>query len=124
MIGVLPKTTTIEFTINFSKVGDFSLNKLYAGMHWSTRKRQADEWHWRVVSALKEAGIKKRMFEAPVRIAFAWPGKLDLDNTAYMRKMIIDALKGYLIEDDDRRYIIGLSDEIGTGKGIKVTVRT
>ena len=44
------------------------------------------------------------MIEGPVSITFLWDDGLDVDNHAAMGKAFVDAMKGYLIKDDDRRY--------------------
>lgn len=33
---------------------------------------------------------------------------MDIDNHAYMGKMIVDGLKGYLLTDDSRKYVRGV----------------
>lgn len=38
-------------------------------------------------------------------ITFRWNDRLDLDNHAAMSKMIVDAVKGWVIEDDTRRWV-------------------
>ena len=42
-------------------------------------------------------------------ITFKWNDRLDIDNHAVMGKMIVDALKGRLIEDDSRRWLKGIA---------------
>ena len=82
----------------------YGLNAIYAGKHWAERKKDSDYWHWLVLSALNAQRIKKRPFQRPVRITFSWHDGMDVDNHAYMAKMIVDALKGRLLVDDSKRY--------------------
>lgn len=77
---------TVEFTIDYpaSKKGKsefcrrYGLNAYYAGKHWAERKRDADT---------------------------LWDDGLDVDNHAAIGKAILDACKGRIIVDDDRRYV-------------------
>ena len=100
----------------------FGLNAIYAGKHWSRRKQDSEYWHMIVAGELRKQGIAKQPAEAPVSIRFCWNDRLDLDNHAYMRKMIIDALKGWVIKDDDRRYISAITDGWHDGDCIIVEV--
>ena len=100
----------------------FGLNAIYAGKHWSRRKQDSEFWHTIVTGELKNQGVDKHLAESPVSIRFFWNDRLDLDNHAYMRKMIIDALKGWVIKDDDRRYISEITDGWHDGNYILVEV--
>ena len=87
---------------------EYGFNAYYAGKHWARRKRDAEYWHTLVRSELRKQGIKPRCFKGPVIISFWWNDRLDIDNHAAMGKMIVDAIKGVLIEDDSRRYVRGV----------------
>lgn len=89
---------------------EYGLNAIYAGKHWSRRKADSEYWHMLTQAALFRAGIPRRPAQKPVTITFYWDDRLDLDNHAYMRKMIIDGMKGWVIVDDDRRYIRWITD--------------
>lgn len=84
---------------------EYGLNAIYAGKHWSRRKKDSEFWHWLVLSELRRQGIEPILFKGPVKITFYWNDKLDLDNEGYKTKLIIDSLKGKLICDDDKRYV-------------------
>lgn len=103
---------------------DYSLNAIYAGKHWSHRREDAEYWHLLTMSALLKAKVPRKLFGKPVCISFAWNDRLDCSNHAYIAKMIEDALKGWLIADDSRRYVKGfcsfMDDNAG---GIIVEVR-
>ena len=63
-------------------------------------------------------------FIYPVRIHFHWVemnGRRDLDNIAFAKKFILDAMvkRGKLI-DDSRRYVVGFTDTFEIGKEYKV----
>lgn len=83
---------------------DFGLNAIYAGKHWSARGRDSEYWNWLVRICMQRQGVPKQPFDRPVTIRFYWHDNLDIDNHAYMGKLIADAMKGYLLHDDDRRY--------------------
>lgn len=89
---------------------EYSLNAIYGGKHWSKRKADSEYWHTLTRAALLRAGIPRRPAQNPVEIAFYWDDRLDLDNHAYIRKMIVDGMKGWVIVDDDRRYIRRITD--------------
>lgn len=109
------------FTIREKKIGYYSLNKIYAGRHPRVRMQDANYWYALVRCELQKQKIPKKVFEGPVKITFGWPGRLDLDNYAYVRKMIIDALKGWVLEDDGQKFVAELSESLI--KGDEITVR-
>lgn len=82
----------------------FGLNSIYAGKHWSKRHEDAEYMHNTVKAALMQQKIPRKLFDRPVKITFFWNDRLDIDNHAYLGKLIADALKGYLIQDDSRKY--------------------
>ena len=83
----------------------YSLNAIYSGKHYRARMADKTYWHNLVRANLKQP----KMVEAPVSITFWWNDGLDLDNHAYMGKMIMDALKGTLLKDDARQHLTGVS---------------
>ena len=101
----------------------YGLNSIYSGKHWSKRNEDKQFWHYITRHALQEAGIRHKTFQRPVRISFWWNSALDLDNEAYMRKMIIDSLHGWLIENDSKRYVKELCDYCHEEPYILVEVR-
>lgn len=63
-------------------------------------------------------------YKAPVRIRFHWVeknAKRDLDNIAFAKKFILDALveSGKLV-DDSRKWVVGFEDEFSLGKDYAV----
>lgn len=68
--------------------------------------------------------IKLPRFEKPVKIHFHWVEgnkRRDLDGICFAKKFILDAMvkKGKLT-DDNRKYVIGFTDEFSYGKETKV----
>lgn len=95
----------IKFNLDLKIDKNFSLNKIYANCHWSVRKRDADYIHSLVKYSLIKNNIKPELFENPVELFFYFNTKLDISNTAYLAKLIEDALKGILIKDDSKKYV-------------------
>ena len=88
---------------------EYGLNAYYAGKHWSIRKRDAEYWHWLTRVAMDEQNVRQVPFKRPVTVTILWNDRLDIDNHAAMGKMIVDAMKGRVIEDDNRRWLRGVS---------------
>lgn len=84
---------------------EYGMNSYYAGKHWAKRKEDAQFWHILTISALNRQEVRRTLFEKPVEISFFWNDRLDIDNHAVMGKMIVDALKGRLINDDSRKWL-------------------
>lgn len=100
----------------------YGLNSIYSGKQHYKRSRDKNFWTDMVHAALYRQRIPKKIFERPVSISFWWNTNLDLDNEAYMRKMIIDAIKGWLIFDDRLKYVRALHDFPHDEDYIKVLV--
>jgi Holliday junction resolvase RusA-like endonuclease len=102
--------------------GRFGLNAYYAGKHWAARKKDAEELHQICRLSMKKAGIKPTIYKRPVKIMFLWDDGLDIDNHAVMGKAFVDAMKGYVLKDDSRRYVVGVAHEFWDGEAIRVIV--
>lgn len=113
----------VRFRLNPSQIGAYSLNQIYAGLHWKKRQAHAKLWHWMVQEALRKGKVPKAVFQRPVRISIYYNDRLDLDNHGYIAKMIVDSLKGYLLQDDTRRYFRGLYQGFHNTQGIIVEVK-
>lgn len=87
---------------------EYGMNAYYSGKHWSLRKKDAEYWHLLTRSAMNKQEVRIRPFEKPVEISFLWNVRLDIDNHAIMGKMIVDAMKGRIINDDNRRWVKGV----------------
>lgn len=113
----------IEFTLPIQVNSKLSLNSIYGGLHWGIRRKQSQKIHEIVRLSMKSQNIPQKMFEKPVDINFKWNSKLDLDNHGYIAKLIIDSLKGYLIQDDTRKYINRITHEYQKDKGVRVKLK-
>ena len=115
--------TVSRFVLPLKVTGEYGMNRIYAGVHWSKRKKQAEEIHALVRCELYRQKIPRKAFENPVEIIFKYNSRLDISNHGYLSKLIEDALKGYLIVDDSRKYVRRFVQEFWDGDGILVEVR-
>ena len=100
----------MKFEIPLKVDSRLGMNKVYAGKHWSVRKKEADEVHLLVKSIIsKTKGIKP--FSKPVQITFRYNSRLDCSNHGYLNKLIEDALKGYILVDDSKAYVKRITTE-------------
>ena len=95
----------VIFYIDEKVNGKVGSNKFYSGVHWAVRKKLADYWHELVVVSMVEQKIPCMPFNKPVRVTLTVNSRLDIDNHGFLAKLIIDGLKGYLIEDDNRKFV-------------------
>ena len=100
----------------------YGLNAYWSGKHWAQRKKDAEYWHYLVRSELRRQGVKPRVFKHPVYITFYHNDGLDIDNHAAVGKMVVDAIKGVLIADDDRKHFAGVRHLFWDGDSIWVEV--
>lgn len=101
----------------------FGLNAYYAGKHWAQRKRDAEELHSLALWSMKKAHIRKQFVKGPVEVIFRWNDGLDVDNHAAMGKAFLDAMKGYILPDDNREWVRKVSHEFWENESIQVEVR-
>lgn len=121
----------IQFEIPYppSKAGKaafcwrYGLNAYYAGKHWAQRRKDADELHALTLLCLKKARVHRKLVSEPVEILFLWDDGLDIDNHAALGKAIVDAMKGYILPDDNHRWFRKVSHELWNGGHIRVEVR-
>lgn len=97
------------------------MNAIYSGKHWTKRKASADYFHSLIQSEMRRQ-LPKHIHQKPVCITFYFNSKLDIDNHGYIVKCLIDGMKGYLIQDDTRKYVIGLVQRFHEGDKIIVEV--
>lgn len=100
----------------------FGLNAYYAGKHYQQRKRDAEELHWLAAAAMKRARIRREMVRGPVEVRFCWDDGLDVDNHAVLGKAFLDAMKGCILPDDNRRWVKRVTHEFWDGGRILVEV--
>lgn len=93
----------MKFDITMPVPEKVSLNKIYAGMHWTTRARLATLYHNCLL------GIPVTVFTKPVvcTYTFTWKTRsLDASNQVFMVKMLEDGLvKIGCFPDDTNVYV-------------------
>ena len=120
----------IRFDIQYPKGGKartigtrrFGLNAYYTGKSWPERKKDAEELHMIARAAMHKAGIKQEIIQGPVALTFYFDDGLDCSNHAMLVKAIEDAMKGYIIKDDSRKYVQSITMKFHDGDCIRVEV--
>lgn len=81
-----------------------STNNIYAGSHWTKRKRLADLYH---ESLIEHRKIRVKEYPVSISYIFTFKSKpLDCDNCGYMGKLLKDGLRKWkVIEDDSPEYV-------------------
>ena len=100
----------------------FGLNAYYAGKHWSQRKKDAEELHELAHCAMRKAGITKRLINHPVKVTFFWNDNLDIDNHGALGKALVDAMKGYILPDDNPEWFRAVEHKFWSGDTIRVEI--
>lgn len=111
-----------EFTIPLKVTGEYGLNKIYAGVHWAKRKKDADFIHLLVQNEIRKQRIKEQMY-SEVELEFYYNTRLDCSNCAYATKLIEDALKGVFFEDDSKKHVKAIKQAFWEGEGVKVVIK-
>ena len=100
---------TIEFTVPYpvrksAWTKRYGFNAYWAGKKPCVRAADARDLETFVRLCLRQQGVPVRLFEKPVSISFWHNTRMDVDNHAAIEKMVVDALKGWLLRNDDRRH--------------------
>jgi Holliday junction resolvase RusA-like endonuclease len=101
---------------------NYGMNAIYSGKHWTKRNADKEFWHDLVQTYLKQQKVARKLFERQVQIIFRWNDNLDIDNHAYLGKLIADGLKGYLLADDNRKHYIRLIHEFHDKNYVEVEI--
>jgi hypothetical protein len=90
--------------IQFPLPEKVSTNKIYAGQHWTKRKKLADLYH---NSLLPFRKLKAKDYPVNINYIFTFKSKpLDTTNCSYMVKLIEDGLvKNEILIDDSPEYV-------------------
>lgn len=103
----------------------YSTNAIYAGVHFSKRKKIKDSYLW-WFKTVKIPKLEKPLTCDNISFNFYFKKRTyDCDNCSYMSKMIIDCLvkNGYFL-DDSPKYIksITIRSEKGEKNSVKVSI--
>ncbi len=100
----------------------YGLNAYWSGKHYKARNQDAREIHQLTQLCMRREGIRRNILDYPVEVQFYWDDRLDADNHAALGKMILDAMKGYILPDDNRRWVRKVSHEFWSGGAMRVDV--
>lgn len=106
-----------------TNIGEFSTNRYYSGKHFAQRNQDKDFWHLLVKGALSKAKIPRKTFDVPVEIRFSFDDRLDCSNHSVIEKMIEDGMKGWILEDDTRKFVQRIVTEFNDDGKIVVEVK-
>ena len=83
-----------------------STNKIYAGIHWTVRKKIADLYHMSLIE-YKHKNLKVKNYPVTIDYEFIFKKRpLDTLNCAFMGKLIEDSLVMYdILEDDSPKFV-------------------
>ena len=99
----------IHFVIGLRPTAEWGMNELYSQKkRRNDRMRQAEMVHLMVRAAIRQQVRPVQQFRKPVIVTIWFNSRLDVDNHGFLSKLIIDSMKGLLIEDDDRKHVAGL----------------
>jgi len=102
-------------TIILTDLPKISLNKWYAGMHWTKRKKMKDSYTQIVRSQFREVLPKDKSYSVEYNFTFK-SRPLDASNCVAMVKMVEDII----FEDDSYKIISSIL--ISSGKGDRDTL--
>lgn len=91
---------TVRFTLELEPNSKWGMNSIYAGKHWSERKKQAQEVHLLVRAAIRKQNRSAHIFREPVSVSI-WYNSRRYVMSLYQgfyggdRKMIIVEVSEY-----------------------------
>ena len=115
----------VQFSIDMpnNEISQYSFNKVYSqSWHWTDRKEVANYIHKLVYYTMVKRNIPLILFKKPVKVILSYNSKLDCDNHSLLSKLIVDGLKGHLIKNDTRKYVVEVDQKFWNGEGILVEI--
>jgi len=97
-----------------------SRNQLYSIGHWTKRKKLADEVH-EMIAAYTPNKIINGLVDIGIEAHYKHKRRRDSDNVE--AKLVIDALKGRVLVDDNTRYIRSVTTTAIIGTEDKVIIK-
>lgn len=110
-------------TITVPIVNKLSLNKIYGGVHYRTRKKHKDEYHQ--MMHYKRPQQYTGTYPVTVTYHYKFKGKrLDSSNCAYLTKLLEDALVACnVFPDDSAKYIYSTTNITDKGDNeVEITI--
>ena len=100
---------TIEFTVPYPArksawTKRYGFNAYWAGKKPCVRSADARDLETFVRLCLRQQGVPVRLCEKPGSISFWHNTRMEVDNQSAIEKMTVDAIKGWLLRNDDRRH--------------------
>ena len=94
-----------------------STNAIYAGVHWTKRKKLKDSYLWLTKGPFKQ--LKPAEGRVDLSFTFFWAGRsLDSSNCSFLCKMFEDCLVEYgVLKDDTIKHVAKISMESRKTKG-------
>lgn len=97
--------------IIFVDLPKVSTNEIYAGVHWSRRKKLKEDFLWLTLNAIKKLIPAQEKVDLDFTFHFK-KNALDADNCGYMGKLIIDCLVAHgMLKDDSNKFVGRVSYE-------------
>ena len=94
-------------TLNLPSERPLSWNKAYAGQHWTQRKAEVERIRLAVREQIDPDAVEPFAVPVDVTITVFFASRpLDADNIP--GKLYIDALKGWLLVDDDQQHVLSV----------------
>ena len=113
----------VKQVVDFILPEKLSTNNIYAGVHWSVRKKHKDLFIWGFIEIASKI---KPVDKCDLEFEFEFKSKpLDCDNCSYMVKLLIDCLRHYgKIKDDTLDYVgsIKITSRKGVVDKVKIIV--
>lgn len=82
-----------------------------------------DVLHTLVRTCMKNAHVPQKPLEYPAEVTIYYNDKWDIDNHAILGKAIVDAMKGWVLTDDNRKYFVAITHRFWSGDEILVRVK-
>ena len=99
----------------------YSLNNFYSLPRCQQGTARRD-WRSAVISAMKAYRVRKDPLNKPYEVTILWDDHLDIDNHAVLAAIIVNAMKGWVIVDDDRKRFVCVTHRFWRGGCIRVCV--
>lgn len=101
----------------------YGLNAYYGGKNPYARSSAMKDLHALTQVCMRKAKVPRKIVKGPVELRFLFDDRLDCSNHAVIVKGVEDAMKGWVIEDDSRKFVRKITVEFHDENCIRVEVR-